>query len=358
MRGLVVSIIWTIIPYVTASCRNRLNTINKPMKPKNNTNKVIGGLIVLLIIIIAISYVFNTRNKNTSSQTTTIITATSTADQTTSTTSTSTMMQINPSAWQSVSSSTTGVTFSYPTAAQLNLNYIQTVNWPPSITVSNNSFTCDQAGTGSVVGSNGKTSIDIIGNNEYCVNIQSEGAAGSVYTTYAYTFPTDGKTLTLNFTLRSPQCENYPDPQMTACQTEESSFNVDQIANAMAQSIQYVRLISPAQPMSPASSTPVLNSISPISGPVGTTIVLRGNGFLSDNKVLFSGNVAAPDAQLTYFNTDGQSLTITVPSGIGPDCKANEACPMYERLVTPGIYTVTVENANGTSNALSFSVTQ
>jgi hypothetical protein len=34
-----------------------------------------------------------------------------------------------------------------------------------------------------------------------------------------------------------------------------------------------------------------------------------------------------------------------------------EACPMYELLVSKGTYSVTVLNANGTSNALSYTIT-
>jgi hypothetical protein len=47
---------------------------------------------------------------------------------------------------------------------------------------------------------------------------------------------------------------------------------------------------------------------------------------------------------------------IVIPSSIGPDCKAGQACPMYMRLVTPGDYPLAVENSSGTSNAISFTV--
>ena len=52
-----------------------------------------------------------------------------------------------------------------------------------------------------------------------------------------------------------------------------------------------------------------------------------------------------------------QTITFTVPTSLAPNCPANSACPMYMRLVTPGEYDITVQNANGTSNAIPFTVT-
>jgi hypothetical protein len=252
------------------------------------------------------------------------------------------------------------VTFEYPTATQLGLNYIQTTDWPPYITVSSSAFSCTPSG--SAESAAGLTSIEVINNREYCVNVQSQGAAGSVYSQYEYSFPTNGETLTLNFTLRYPQCENYSDPQLTACSNEETAFNVDQLADTMAQTVQYIRLISPAHPVAPvnaASSTAItLSSVTPGSGKIGATITLTGVGFLSDNKVLFNGNVGYGDATIYSMNNATQSIVITVPSSLTADCKANQACPQYAILVTPGTYTVSVENANGDSNTLSFVVTQ
>lgn len=119
----------------------------------------------------------------------------------------------------------------------------------------------------------------------------------------------------------------------------------------------------------PASSTPgtgpaasstgavQLDSVSPSSGAVGSTVVIAGSGFIADDKVLFNGAVAAADAHPSSSANGRQSLSITVPSSMGADCKPGQACPMYEILVTPRAYSVTVENANGTSNALTFTVT-
>ena len=51
-----------------------------------------------------------------------------------------------------------------------------------------------------------------------------------------------------------------------------------------------------------------------------------------------------------------QTLIFTIPSSIGPDCKAGQMCPMYMRLLTSGTYNLAVENENGTSNTIAVSI--
>ena len=111
-------------------------------------------------------------------------------------------------------------------------------------------------------------------------------------------------------------------------------------------------------PSAPAVSQPVvtgvsLSSITPTSGKVGSTVTIYGKGFLATNTVLFGGG----PVNNVYSVNGGSKLSFVVPSSVGADCKANQACPMYARLITNGTYTVAVRNVNGTSGTLSFIVT-
>ncbi len=117
------------------------------------------------------------------------------------------------------------------------------------------------------------------------------------------------------------------------------------------------------------TQAPMISSIYPTSGPIGTLVTIYGSGFttgsnlygtsggsVSTNTVLFAGGpingVATNGTSTLYFN---------VPSSVGADCpangQANVMCPMSIRLITPGTNTVLVRNQNGVSNAVVFTVT-
>lgn len=124
---------------------------------------------------------------------------------------------------------------------------------------------------------------------------------------------------------------------------------------------------SPAQP--PVSTSPSLYFLSPTSGVAGNTLSITGFGLTGDNTVLFDGLVAARNVPITSTiavacTTDPscrggirQTLTFSVPTSLSPNCPTGSMCPMFVRLLTPGNYSVTIMNSNGTSNALSFTVT-
>ena len=124
-------------------------------------------------------------------------------------------------------------------------------------------------------------------------------------------------------------------------------------------------------PLTYNNGTPVtIYSISPAYGPVGTTVNITGFGFTSNNIVHFGGglitNVPITSSIAIACTTNpachggiNQTLTVVVPSSIGPTCIANQPCMMYAtRLVTPGTYDIFVQSDNGTSNSVSYSVTQ
>ncbi len=127
----------------------------------------------------------------------------------------------------------TSISFSYP--ENLPTQYIYTVDWPPKIQVINEPYSCTAAG--SETARAGQTESVTINGHPYCVTKVTEGAAGSIYTQYAYAFPYNSKTVILTFSLRFVQCGNYSGMESAACETERASFTVDNVIDGIAQSI-------------------------------------------------------------------------------------------------------------------------
>lgn len=119
----------------------------------------------------------------------------------------------------------------------------------------------------------------------------------------------------------------------------------------------------------PPANTISLRALSPSAAPVGATVSITGFGFTSNNTILLDGSLVARNVPITSSiavtcTTDPscvpgirQTLTFVVPSAVGPNCAPGMMCAMYMRLITPGVYTVSVQNSNGTSNTLPFTVT-
>ncbi len=102
------------------------------------------------------------------------------------------------------------------------------------------------------------------------------------------------------------------------------------------------------------TSAPIITSLLPASGPVGTTVTIYGSGFgTSWNTVNFGSNIIP-----NVYSTNGTSMTFTVPSYTSPACLySTPACSLPQTQVISGPYSVSVYNANGTSNAVNFTVT-
>jgi hypothetical protein len=104
-------------------------------------------------------------------------------------------------------------------------------------------------------------------------------------------------------------------------------------------------------------AAPVIFSIVPPSGPVGTTITITGANFTADNNtVRFGGGFI----QWLPASSGGSNQTIVftlrpVISGIA--CPGTARCPTVARPVRPGDNALSVRNANGTSSAANFTVT-
>ncbi len=139
--------------------------------------------------------------------------------------------------WETFVSINNGVTFLYP--ENLSTSYISPQGWPPELLIIDDAgFSCEEGGLG-IDGRPGMTVQKQINNIIYCINSVSEGADGTFYTNYTYTFIKDLKLVKLSFTLAYPQCENYNDPQKTECEEEYQIFDLDTLINHVAESIQF-----------------------------------------------------------------------------------------------------------------------
>jgi len=126
-----------------------------------------------------------------------------------------------------------GISFDYQES--LDTEFVRTESWPPKITVASKPFICDEANAG--VGRFGKIEKRVIGDNTYCVSEGSDGAAGTTYTSYNYSFLKYSRIVIFDFTLSYPACDNFDEPMRSNCKDERASFDVDSIVEQMAKSV-------------------------------------------------------------------------------------------------------------------------
>ncbi len=70
-----------------------------------------------------------------------------------------------------------------------------------------------------------------INGRQYCIGAFSEGAAGSVYTEYAYATVVGEDVYVIKFVARYPNCSNYPDKERGECEMERETFNLDNLVD-------------------------------------------------------------------------------------------------------------------------------
>lgn len=139
--------------------------------------------------------------------------------------------------WKTATSTAQGVVFKYPET--ISKTYVHSVDWPPEVQATSGPLTCTQAGSETAPA--GKTEERVIGSRTYCITKESQGAAGSIYTMYAYATSKADKVVIFTFSLQFPQCVNYTDPQqMSACQSEEQNFSMDGIINRMVSTLTFL----------------------------------------------------------------------------------------------------------------------
>ncbi len=136
--------------------------------------------------------------------------------------------------WKIVTTDYPGVSFKYPDLAT---TYIRGQQWPPQLTLTSDVFSCKESGLG-INGLPGMTIQKTIGNITYCIESTTEGAAGTFYTTYTYTFQKAGELVKLGFILAYPQCDNYDEPNKINCVNERQTFDLDTLIDRIAQTIQ------------------------------------------------------------------------------------------------------------------------
>ncbi len=128
-----------------------------------------------------------------------------------------------PAEWKSFTNAA-GVSFRYPET--LGTKYIDVQKWPPEVEIKIAQIFCAEP-------------LREINGNKYCVGSESEGAAGSIYTTYTYNAMKNNRLVTLRFILRYVQCGNYGEPQKSECERERADFNLDNLVDRVAQTVAF-----------------------------------------------------------------------------------------------------------------------
>jgi hypothetical protein len=204
----------------------------------------------------------------------------------------------------------------------------------------------------------------------------STGSVGTIITIHGTGFATTGNTVLVNGMVAA-SLESIPSsdgntitftmPQTVGpvCKSEmcaqylvdvtPGAYAISVVSNNVPQSIGSFTVVG----TSSATSTPVTgyrSYLAPSSGPVGTVVTIHGSGFApTGNQVTMDGMVAGSLSDLS--SPDGKTLTFAVPSSLGPNCKPDQACPMYLMEVTARSYTVAVILNGVTYDIGTFTVT-
>ena len=141
--------------------------------------------------------------------------------------------EFNDNLWTATTNNQ-GITFQYP--KELLAKYVSVVEWPPIIKIESGTYSCKTTPQ-EVSSMSDITSERLVDDRIYCVNVKHEGAAGSVYSSYAYTTTKNGKLIKVDFILHYPNCNNYDEEQNRACVSERETFDIDSTVDRIVQTV-------------------------------------------------------------------------------------------------------------------------
>lgn len=167
--------------------------------------------------------------------------------------------------WQTFTDTEQRITFKYP--EELPTTYLRGNEWPPKIAVASGSLSCSTTSPSSSSPAFEQVITKTIKGNAYCVKYLAGGAAGSIYTDYTYSTVKAGKIIAASFTIQAPQCVNYDDPQQTACQAEENTFDLDGLVD---------QIIGTVQALSAGNAKPVVCTMEAKLCPDGSAVGRTG----------------------------------------------------------------------------------
>ncbi len=142
----------------------------------------------------------------------------------------------------------------------------------------------------------------------------------------------------LNFSTASAPCGVVKNTAKVTAPMDPNGAN--DISNAVSTTVQC-----------PATAAPAIVSLQPTSGPVGTSVTITGERFTATNNSIKFGS-----GYLSGLSSNGTSITFVIPAGLSR-CLPETVCALSQMVVLPGTYPVSILNANGTSNAKTFTVT-
>lgn len=105
-------------------------------------------------------------------------------------------------------------------------------------------------------------------------------------------------------------------------------------------------------------SSTTISSLSPTSGPIGASVTVSGNGFTpTGNKVKFGNSGSEYNPSYSLNSSDSKTVVFNVPGSNYYAClNSVPRCTIAQTATAPGDYAVSVTNANGASNTLTFTV--
>jgi len=134
----------------------------------------------------------------------------------------------------------------YDILVDLNTEYIGSQDWkvkivneeekyPPKFKITEGQIDCKITSSESALLS--RTVKRKIDGRIYCIESLSEGAAGTIYTQYAYSTIKSGNLITVSCVIRYPQCINYSEPHRTECANERERFDLDKIISCIVKNL-------------------------------------------------------------------------------------------------------------------------